>query len=83
MKAGAVCTLIVFGAVLILAPVVADSIRTSHVARLLEAGANSVTLDPAISTEYAFGCWLAGAAMVGVGVWLAVRFSRDEADRRA
>ena len=82
MKAGGVCTLIVFGAVLILAPVVANTIRTSQVASLLEAGANNVSLDPAVSTEYAFGCWLAGAAMVALGVWLAVRFARDDSARR-
>ena len=77
MKTTAVALLITLGTVLILAPVVAGQVHEANVARLLEQGQTSVSLET-LSTEYAFGCWIAGVGMIGVGVGLAVWFARQE-----
>ena len=75
MKA-VVVALIVVGGILILAPIVADYLHEAHRVQLMEKGASSVTLPEPLSSEYRFGCWFTGAAMIAVSVYLAIRSDR-------
>jgi len=78
MKAAAI-TLILTGAILILAPIVAAYLNEAHRVRLMERpGITSVNLPTQLSSEYTFGCWFTGTAMIAVSVYLAIR-----SDRRA
>lgn len=80
MKTTVVALLITLGTILILAPLVAGQVHEANVARLLEQGHTSVSLET-LSAEYALGCWIAGVGMIGVGVVLAVWFARQEPPR--
>jgi hypothetical protein len=72
MKASIAITLIIVGALLILAPAALDYLHQRQVADLLvQNGADSATLLGVVSQLYSFGCWLTGSVMIG----LAVRFS--------
>ncbi len=72
MKTPIGITLIIAGAVLILAPVVSDQLHEARVSELIaRPGTTSVRLDNPLGELYPFGCWLTGSAMIG----MAVRFS--------
>jgi hypothetical protein len=75
MKAVAI-TLIVVGGILILAPIVAGYMNEAHRVQLMEKGATAVTLPVPLSSEYTFGCWFTGTAMIAVSVYLAIRSDR-------
>jgi hypothetical protein len=75
MKA-VVVALIVVGGILILAPIVADYLHEAHRVQLMEKGASSVTLPEPLSSEYRFGYWFTGTAMIAVSVYLAIRSDR-------
>ncbi|HVT26724.1 MAG TPA: hypothetical protein VHE81_01790 [Lacipirellulaceae bacterium] len=62
--------LIVCGTFLALAPPVSDYLASRQIAQMLveRKDFNSVSLgQPLMSSEYRFGCWALGAAMIGVG----------------
>ncbi len=71
MKTPIGITLIIAGAVLILAPVVSDQLHEARFAQLIARPDSPVRLDNPLSELYSFGCWLTGSAMIG----MAVRFS--------
>jgi hypothetical protein len=63
--------LIVCGTLLALAPPVSDYISNYQISRVLleRKDFNSVSFGIApMSSEYRFGCWALGAAMIGIGV---------------
>ena len=69
-----ICTLVVAGCVLILAPLVEAYLRDEQTARLLERpGVTRVTLSEPLSGMYKLGCWATGTLLAAVGVGLAVR----------
>ena len=75
MKTSIAITLIIAGALLILAPAATDYLHQRQVADLLARnGAGTVTLLGGLSEIYSFGCWLTGSVMIG----LAVRFSTSK-----
>jgi hypothetical protein len=79
MRPGVIITLIVVGGLLVVAPLVADYLlRTNHqahVVRLLEKPETQrVTLSrEQVSDTLSFGSWLVGVALVGTGLYLALR----------
>jgi hypothetical protein len=83
MKSAIIIVLIVIGAGLIVAPLIADyQLKTTHqanVVRLLEKSeAQRVTLmKDEMHTGLSFGCWLTGALLAGTGVYLALREARS------
>ena len=79
MRGGIIITLIVVGGALVAAPLIVEFLmRSSHeanTARLLERpGASSVNLyREEIPNGAEIGCWVVGAGLAGIGVYLAVR----------
>jgi hypothetical protein len=65
MKTSVAITLIVVGALLVAAPILSDYSHRAQVAAALNHSAtSSVSLQPVLSEEYRFGCWLVGGAMM-------------------
>jgi hypothetical protein len=64
-------TLVVCGTLLALAPPVSDYLASYQVAQVMveRKDFSSVSLgQPLMSSEYRFGCWALGAAMIVVGI---------------
>lgn len=69
MKTPIAITLIIVGAVLILAPIVADQLHQARVAELLlRPEIRSVNLGGETSELYRFGCWLVGTSIIILAV---------------
>ncbi len=80
MKPSIIIALVVVGGAVIVAPVIAEYLLKSNyqenVARILEKGAQSVTLqNDEIEPWLSVGCWLSGTMMAGAGVVLSFRIA--------
>ena len=80
MKPSVIIALVVVGGVVIVAPVIAEYLLKSsyqeNVARILEKGAQTVTLQKVeMGTWRSAGCWISGTLMAAAGVVLAFRLS--------
>jgi hypothetical protein len=62
-------TLIICGTIIVLAPPLSDYLANRGIAEMLieRKDFNTVSLGLPMSTEYRFGCWALGAAMILVG----------------
>ena len=79
MKTPLAITLIIVGAVLILAPVAADQLHESRVANVISRpGITSVRLGEPLSETYRLGCWLTGSAMIALAVWFSTGERKHE-----
>ena len=68
MKTAVVITLIVAGAVLVAIPPLSDAWGAYLMTRVMEhRNGGEVTMGGRLGDWYRFGCWLLGAAMIGVG----------------
>ena len=79
MKTPIAVSLVVVGGLLIVAPIVSDYLQRAQVARALaQPGVQSISLEPNLSTDYRFGCWLVGTlaiASVIIRSWKSDRVS--------
>ena len=74
MKPSVAISMVLAGAALIVVPPVMQHLNSSQVAGLLaNAPTNSVYLEPAMSSVYAFGCWFTGSSMIGLAFWSSAR----------
>ena len=82
MKTAVAVTLIIVGGLLILGPLLSNHLaRTQIVAVMKEQGLTSVNLQPAaMSSNYRFGCWFAGSAMIAAAVLMSRRGSRKKSE---
>jgi hypothetical protein len=71
MRTAVAITLIIAGVVMVAIPPLSDGWRALLMTRLMEHGATSVNLEGRLEDLYRFGCWLLGAAMIGVGIFAA------------
>ena len=73
MKIPVAVTLIIAGALLVAAPIIADYSHRAQVASVMgKPGVSSVSIGPELSEAYRFGCWFTGSVMVAA----AILFSR-------
>ena len=76
MKSSVAITLIIAGVCLIAAPIIADYLHTAQVAAALgKTGVTSVQLHYSLSSEYRFGCWAIGSAIIIAAVVFSRRSS--------
>jgi hypothetical protein len=69
MKASIAITLIITGALLIGAPILADHLQRAQLAEILRNdNAQQVNLGTQMSEMYRFGCWMVGSLMVGAAI---------------
>ena len=79
MKTPVAITLIITGSLLIAAPIIADFVERAQVAAALgKPGVTSVNLQPTLSSEYRFGCWFVGCAMILAATLASRRASPDQ-----
>jgi hypothetical protein len=83
MKPAIAVTLIIFGALLIMTPVLADFLHQRNVVAVMaNSGAATVMLAGQLSDYYRFGCWLMGSGMICAAVygsWLNARRAQENA----
>jgi hypothetical protein len=68
MKPVVAVILIIGGVIIVALPPLSDAWRTLMSTRVLEHGAHSAFLQGSMENEYCFGCWVLGAAMIGVAI---------------
>lgn len=79
MKSQVAEKLIIMGAVLILAPIVADYLTQRQVVEVMTSTkAANVSLGSGLSTDYRASCYIAGAVMIGVAILRS--WSHDRSD---
>ena len=72
MKTPIAVTLVIMGALLVMAPAISDYFYQRNLVSLMErSGVTSVTLAGQMSDLYRFGCWLTGTGMIGIAVLFA------------
>jgi hypothetical protein len=69
MKTPVAVTLIIMGALLIMVPVQADYMHQRNLVEVMnEREFMTVTLGGSMTTEYRFGCWATGSAMIAIAI---------------
>ena len=68
--------LIVMGSLLAAVPPASDYLHERNVTQIMiaEPGPARIQMRRPMSSEYRFGCWALGAAMIGIGVLGSLRF---------
>ncbi len=80
MKSSVLITLFIVGLAIIAIPPLFNYLHTQQVVDLLKEGANRVNLGGAVSSEYSFACWVAGAVVILTGIVGAFKTKENQSE---
>ena len=85
MKVPIAVSLIVGGTFIVAIPPLSDAWHAFLTAQILQhaAGTQSVNLEGGMPDLYRFGCWVLGAAMIGVSIFTSLPIAATGSDRSA
>ena len=82
MKTPIAITLIIMGALIVIAPVVSDYLFQRNLVELMSRpGITSVNLDGKMTDLYRIGCWAMGGVMILVAVAFSLPMGKQESER--